>query len=158
MSNKIPGPLLKDNKPKMEEYIKYFSALGQGKASTIKSKSPRKPQAPRTFPNKRPEAEWAMIATKHLRKRGVDLKRIENSLRGKEGTSFPDWAATYRPSRWCGVIEFKSETGHLSEGQREFKNNWEYCRGNYILSRPGDYAAFDVIFKNIEPIDLDFKT
>lgn len=156
---KHPGPLLKHNKPDMKEYIKYLAALGQGNPDGLKPKLLRKPQAPRAFPNKSPEADWRDVALKYLRKRGVKVKRIENSIKGKEGHSVPDHMFTYRANRICGLIEWKSLTGQLTKGpnsQQELKEDWEYCRGIHIVSRPGDYSAFDVIFEGEPPIDWGF--
>lgn len=104
-------------------------------------KSPKKKRKQESKPRKAYRREEDIIRTdivKALRKKGIFVRRLEPSTRGKFGVS--DLLVINKRRCLFTFVEVKSPTGQLSKDQIEFKNLCEICNIPYVVVRSVEQA------------------
>lgn len=100
----------------------------------------RKKRKKEERPRLQPERELRNIIIRELRRNGIKVRRIENSITGKNNNSIPDlWVANIYKKK-AGFMELKSEKGVLSEGQKIFREECINCSVNHWVIRSLDEA------------------
>ncbi len=95
----------------------------------------RKKRDKETKPREQPERELRNIIIKELRKRRVVVKRIENSITGKNNVGIPDLLVFNRAKRQFSWLELKSLRGVLSPKQKEFREDCILCNTRHFVIR-----------------------
>lgn len=90
-------------------------------------------------PYKREEDVFRKQLISYLRKRGCQVWRLEPSFRGEwDLADLLVWSPT---TLWLGVIEVKSLSGRLTNGQKGVKAIFEYKLFPYIVAKKIDDCA-----------------
>ena len=93
----------------------------------------RKERAKETKPREQPERELRNAVIKELRKHGVKVMRIENSITGRRNTGIPDlWVVNVLKNK-AGFMELKADKGVLSDNQRIFREDCLRCNVNHWI-------------------------
>lgn len=91
----------------------------------------RKKRAQETKPREQPERELRNAVIKELRKHGVKVMRIENSITGRRNTGIPDlWVVNVLKNK-AGFMELKADKGVLLDNQRIFREDCQRCNVNH---------------------------
>lgn len=102
---------------------------------TEKVKRPYKPRLNARHKHNSPEADLRNEVILALRKVHIKVKRIENSITGKNNTGFADLWVVNRKLNKAGYIELKTSKGTLQENQIEFMEDCKACGINYWIVR-----------------------
>jgi len=122
----------------MKNYGQYIKALAkiQGRDMLPDVKLPRKKyeRAKETKPREQPERDLRIRVIAYLRSRGCQVKRIENSITGKNNNGLPDLVVICLRTKWMGFIELKATTGLRLE-QEDFMNSCIACGIKHLVVR-----------------------
>lgn len=137
MRNSVPGPsmyrLSKEDKRKINAG---WVAMAKGESIKV-----RKARAKETEPRDQPERELRNAVIKELRRRGVKVMRIENSIVGRRNTGIPDLWVVNRRKNIAGWVELKSSIGILTGNQPQFREDCLRCGVNHWVIRSVDEAV-----------------
>lgn len=109
-----------------------------------KPRKPRKLRAKETKKRKQPERELREEVIKELRKHGIKVMRIENSIVGKNNTGIADLIVFNLRKGIFGFIELKSRRGSLTGRQPEFQEACRTCGINYWIVRSKEDAVKNI--------------
>lgn len=104
-------------------------------------KKPRKERAKETKPRLQPERELRNNVINELRKRGIKVMRLENSIVGENNTGIADLIVFNLRKGIGGFIELKAEQGVLTGKQPEFQEACRVCHINYWIARSVEEAV-----------------
>jgi len=128
----------------MKDYGQFVKSLakvyGKDVMQDIKLKKNRKKRAKETTPRNQPERELRKEVINYLKCEGCVVKRIENSISGKNiGNSIPDLWVFYEPTQWGGWIELKAPGKDLyDKGQIHFRDMCLTTNVNHLVVRSID--------------------
>jgi len=91
------------------------------------AKKARKARARETTPREQPERELRNTVIKELRRHGVKVMRVENSITGINNTGLPDLWVVNVNKNIAGWIELKSLRGVLTGNQPQFREDCLLC-------------------------------
>jgi len=118
----------RNRKEELKRMIEIEKFMRGKKVEIIK---PRKERARETTSREQPERELRNQVIKELRKRGVKVYRIENSIGGKS-TGIADLLVFNINKNKSGFIELKASSIILrQDNQREFRENCLRCGINH---------------------------
>jgi hypothetical protein len=144
MQNRHDGPLLKNRreKPKIttQQMVNGLISVMSPEAKMRigieeKPKKPRKLRAKETRPRKQPERELRNAVIKELRRHGIKVIRVENSITGKNNTGVADLIVFNLHKGLFAFVELKAEQGRLTGRQPEFQEACRICGINYWVVR-----------------------
>lgn len=129
---KIPGISAHKN---FKDEMKAFPTLvkiHRGEKVEVKQ---RKKRAKETKPREQPERNLRNDIIKELRKKGIKVMRVENSITGRHNTGMPDlWVVNIFKNK-AGWMELKSDKGILTGNQPQFRNDCLRCNVNHWIVR-----------------------
>ncbi len=140
---KHPGPSpLRRKKAAELKRMEDIHAMMMGLPVKKKRKGRGKDKGPR----QQPEALLRNDIIKALRKRGVVVMRVENSIIGKHNTGMGDLWVFNEGKGMAGWMEIKAAQGILRPNQKVFKDLCHRCNVNYWVVRSVE-EALEVILK-----------
>lgn len=121
-------------------YAAYIKSIAKacGKDIMPETKLPRKPRADKGRKRgayEQPERALRHDVLKYLRKRGCRVKRIENSIVGKNNIGLPDLFVVNPANNWAGFVELKSATSGLRPEQEQFQFDCQAGGIKHIVCR-----------------------
>lgn len=127
-------------KPSLKDRIKSSIDLMKiSKGEKVEVPKKRKPRKKETKPRNQEEAKIRADVIKELRKKGVQVMRIENAITGRHNTGIPDLWFFNINKRKAGFIELKTPKGILTGNQPQFREFCILCGiPHYIVRSVGD--------------------
>jgi hypothetical protein len=124
-----------ERRRKLCDEVKAFPLLVKlHKGETVEVKT-RKERAKETRPREQPERELREHVIAELRKKGIKVMRLENSIVGKNNTGMPDlWVVNVYKNK-AGWMELKSDRGILTGNQPQFRADCLRCNVNHWVVR-----------------------
>lgn len=107
---------------------------------TFEAPKARKERAKETKPREQPERELRENVIRELRRAGVKVMRVENSIVGKHNTGISDLIVFNLKNGVGGFMELKSSIGDLTGHQPEFQEACKACNINYWVVRSVEEA------------------
>ena len=128
MQYKHPGIDRRDKQARIQRINNMMKFMSGEK---LEPKKERKERADKGASHRKPEEELRNDIIKDLRKSGFKVKRIENSITGKNNIGLPDLLVIHRHTNIFGFIEVKThanwKTNKLKEKQLEFRTDCRRC-------------------------------
>lgn len=121
-----PGRNRKEKMKRAHDMVKFLSG-------NLEKPKNRKTRCDKGGTHERPEDNLRNDIINELRKSGFEVKRLENSIIGKNNNFMPDLWISYRKKEIAGWIEVKTwenwNKNKLNEGQNNFRQD---CRAGGV--------------------------
>jgi len=119
-----------------KEELKRMIEIGKFmRGEKVEVKKIRKERTKEEKPRNQPERELRNQVIKELRRLGIRVYRIENSITGINNSGVPDlWVFNMNKNK-AGFIELKSLKGILADNQKAFRESCLLCNVNHWVVR-----------------------
>ena len=138
-TNKFPGY---PHRNKKEQFKRTQDMVKFSAGEDLKQIKPRKERSDSGGSHNKPEEALRNDVIKELRRSGFDVKRIENSITGKNNTGIPDLLVINQSANFMGFVEVKTpenwKANKLKGNQLKFRQDCRRCGVNHWIIRSVD--------------------